>query len=143
MGRFDEIERRADYEGMERIGDSRQSDKLPMKDEVDRFKVKKELDTVNPDLLINQCKREKDGEKHVLLMFYSTSDGRQEWIPVAMPKYYLRKTRKKGWFEVVDVRNGRRKTFARNSVKTVKKQIDRNTGKWVVYKGEVDKARFK
>lgn len=143
MGRFDEIERKADYGAVERIGDSRQYDKLPKKRDVDMFKVKRELDTVNPDLLMNQCKNEPEGRKHQLLVFYTTKDGENKWIRVAMPKYRLRKYNDKKYFEVVDCRTGKRKTFRRTSVRTVKKCIERTTGQWTFYHGTVDTARFK
>ena len=143
MGRFDEIERKADYGAVERIGDSHQYDKLPKKRDVDMFKVKRELDTVNPDLLMNQCKNEPEGRKHQLLVFYTTKDGENKWIRVAMPKYRLRKYNDKNYFEVVDCRTGKRKTFRRTSVRTVKKCIERTTGQWTFYHGTVDTARFK
>ena len=142
MGRFDAIEQKADYGAIERIGKARQSEKLPMKDNVDSFKVRKELDNATPDQLLNQCKQEKEGEKHQLLVFYTNAKGKGEWIPVAMPKMRARKYGSRGYFEVVDCRNGRRKTFIRKSVKTVKKRIDRNTGEWMAYRGVVDTARF-
>lgn len=144
MGKFDEIEKRADYASMERIGDSRQAEKLPMR-KTDSFSVKRELDTVTPDILINGCKNESDGEKHQLLVFYINSAGKREWIPVVIPKFRIRKYNgsNNNYLEVVDCRNGKRKTFKRRSIKTVKKFIDRYSGKWIVYKGRVDTARFK
>lgn len=144
MGKFDEMEKRADYTSLERIGDSRQAEKLPMK-KTDSFSVKREMDSVTPDILINMCKNEKDGEKHQLLVFYTNSAGKREWIPVAIPKYRMRKYNGMNgeYLEVVDCRNGKRKTFKRRSIKTVKKFLDRGTGKWIVYKGMVDTARFK
>lgn len=144
MGKFDEIEKRAEYASMERIGDSRQVEKLPMK-KTDSFSVKKELDTVTPDILINICKNEKDGEKHQLLVFYTNSAGKNEWIPVAIPKFRIRKYNgnKNSYLEVVDCRNGKRKTFKRRSIRAVKKFLEKYTGKWIVYKGMVDTARFK
>ena len=143
MGRFDAIEQKADYQTVERIGEARQQDKLPMKPDADAYNVRKELDTVAPDQLMNMCKKEKDGEKHVLLVFYTNADGKGEWMRVAMPRLRARKYKSRDYFEVVDCRNGRRKTFRRGNVKTVRKCIDRNTGKWVVYPGIVDTARFK
>ena len=145
MGKFDKIEQNHadDYKAMERIGDSHQHEKMPMKDEVDVFKVKKELDTTTPDQLVNQCKKEKEGEKHQLLMFYTNRDGKGEWMRVALPKYRIRKYGKRGYFEVVDCRNGHRKTVMRQSMKTVRKCIERSTGEWTTYHGAVDLARFK
>lgn len=132
-----------DYESVERIGNANQHAKLPMKRNVDMFKVKRELDTVNPDLLMNQCKNEPEGKKHQLLVFYTTKNGKREWIRVAMPKFRFRKYRDRKYFEAVDCRSGKRKTFRRNSVKEVKKCVDRNTGEWKIYGGVVDTARFK
>lgn len=145
MARFDKIEQNHsdDYSTVERIGDSHQHDKLPMKDEVDSFKVKRELDTTTPDQLMNVCKMDKDGEKRSLLVFYTDLNGRGRWMRIAMPRLRFRKYSKKGYFEVVDCSTGKRKTFRREAVKTVRKNIDKNTGKWIVYKGVVDKAGFK
>lgn len=145
MARFDKIEQNHadDYGAVERIGDSHQHDKLPMKDEVDSFKVKRELDTTTPDQLMNVCKTDKDGEKRSLLVFYTDLNGRGRWMRIAMPRLRSRKYSKKGYFEVVDCSTGKRKTFRREAVKTVRKNIDKNTGKWIVYKGVVDKAGFK
>ena len=142
MGVFDRMEQGEDYQTVKRIGDANQSEKLPMKDKPDAFKVRKELDTVTPDQLLNQCKREREGRKHQLLVFYRNGRGKGEWIPVAMPRLRALKYRGRGYFEVVDCRNGRRKTFLRSRVKTVRKDIDRATGKWRVYPGIVDTARF-
>ena len=82
MARFDKIEQNHadDYNTVERIGDSHQHDKLPMKDEVDSFKVKKELDTTAPDQLMNMCKMDRDGEKRSLLVFYTDLNGRGKWM---------------------------------------------------------------
>ena len=143
MGRFDVIEQSEEYQAVKRVGDTHQSDKLPMKDKPDSFNVRKELDTVTPDQLMNMCKREKDGEKHQLLVFYTNKKGTGEWLRVAMPKFRKRKYGKRGYFEVVDCRNGKRKTFWRGNVKTVRKCIERGTGEWKTYKEPVDTARFK
>lgn len=143
MGKFDKIEQSEEYQTVKRVGDTHQQDKLPMKDKADSFKVKKELDAVSPDMLMNRCKQEKDGEKHILLVFYTNTKGKGEWMRIAMPKFRARKYKSKEYFEVVDCRNGRRKTFKRSSVKTVKKCIERSTGEWKKYNGIVDTARFK
>ncbi len=145
MGKFDRIEQNHadDYNAVERIGDSHQYDKLPMKDEVDSFKVKKELDTTTPDQLMNMCKNDEDGKKRSLMVFYTNLNGREKWMVVAMPKLRRKKYAKKGYFEVVDCKTGKRKTFRREAVKTVKKNLDKMTGKWIVYKGVVDSAGFK
>lgn len=145
MGRFDKIEQNHsdDYKAVERIGDSHQHEKLPMKEGVDQFKVKKELDTTTPDQLMNMCKMDRDGEKRSLLVFYTDLNGRSKWMRIAMPRFRSRKYSKKGYFEVVDCATGKRKTFRRGAVKSVRKNIDKATGKWIVYKGLVDMARFK
>jgi len=145
MGKFDKIEQNHsdDFESVERIGNSHQHEKLPMKDGVDAFKVRKELDTTTPDQLVNWCRNEKEGEKHQLLVFYTNASGKSEWIRVAIPKYRARRYKSKGYFEVVDCRTGKRKTFRRQSMKTVRKCIERGTGEWKKYSGAVDYARFK
>ena len=141
MGRFDNIEKKADYSAMERIGDSMQYDKLPMKRDVDNFKVRQELDTVTADILMNMCKNEPDGKKHVLKIFYKNKKGELKWMDVVMPKFrkYTKKFRdRKRYFEVIDCKDGKRKTFKRNMVKAVRKHIDKATGKWLLFKGMVD-----
>ena len=143
MGKFDRLEQKADYSAVERIGDANRYNRKSMKRNADMVKVRKELDTVSPDLLMNQCKSEPEGKKHQLLVFYTTKEGESKWMRVAMPKYRMRQYRDRKYFEVVDCRTGRRKTFRRNSVKTVKKCIDRNTGAWLYDNGAVDTARFK
>jgi len=145
MGKFDKIEQNHfdDYATVERIGDANQYNKLPMKDEADNFNVMKELDTTTPDQLMNMCKMDMDGEKRSLLVFYTDLNGRGKWMRIAMPRLRSRKYSKKGYFEVVDCATGKRKTFRRGAVKSVRKNIDKATGKWIVYKGLVDMARFK
>ena len=143
MGIFDKIEQSEEYQTVKRVGDTHQHEKLPMKDKADAFNVRKELDTVTPDVLMNRCKQEKDGEKHVLLVFYTNANGKGEWMRIVMPKLRARKYKSKEYFEVLDCRNGRRKTFKRSRVKTVRKCIERRTGEWKKYNGIVDTARFK
>ena len=145
MSRFDKIEQNHsdDYATVERIGNANQHIKLPMKDKADNFNVMKELDTTTPDQLMNMCKKDRDGEKRSLLVFYTDLNGRGKWMRIAMPRLRSRKYSKKGYFEVVDCSTGKRKTFRRSAVKTVRKNIDKATGKWIVYKGIVDMARFK
>ena len=145
MGIFDKIEQNHsdDYKAVERIGNANQHHKLPMKDKADNFNVMRELDTTTPDQLMNMCKMDRDGEKRSLLVFYTDLNGNGKWMRIAMPRFRFRKYSKRGYFEVVDCATGKRKTFRRGAVKTVRKNIDKATGKWIVYKGLVDNARFK
>lgn len=145
MGKFDKIEQNHpdDYRAVECIGNANQHHKLPMKDKADSFNVMKELDTTTPDQLMNMCKKDMDGGKRSLLVFYTDLNGRGKWMRIAMPRFRSRKYSKKGYFEVVDCSTGKRKTFRRGAVKTVRKNIDKATGRWIVYKGLVDKAMFK
>ena len=145
MGKFDKMEQRnADaFATVERVGEANSHDRLPLADSADMHGVMDELDTVTPDMLLNRCKQEADGEKHVLRLFYTTRDGKGVWRDVAMPKYRARQYGNRGYFEAVDCRTGRRKTFIRKSLRAVKKVMDAN-GRWLVSAlKSVDHARFK
>ena len=142
-GKLDRNRNAEAFQSVERIGDANQFAKLPMKQKSDLHGSMKELDTVTPDILLNQCKAEPEGRKHQLYVFYTNAKGKNEWIRVAMPRYRMRKYKDRKDFEVVDCRTGKRKTFKRSSVRAVKKCIDRDTREWAVYKGAVDAARFR